>query len=115
MSIEGSLIDLARRTDRRTLLGRALVGGFATVGAVLLQAPKDALACSGCSQCSAWCSCSNCNSSGQCTAKNCGADTSCAYSNGGCWTITSGKMCCDCQGSGCSHNPCTCRPSGYGC
>ena len=112
MSIEMSLITLARRMDRRTLVGRALVAGFATAGSVLLQAPKDALACTQCTACAAFCACSNCNSSGQCSAKNCGANTSCAYANGGCWTISSGKMCCDCQGSGCSHNPCTCRPAG---
>lgn len=117
MNEEIALISLARQLDRRTLLGRSMFAGFVTVGAFLTQVPKDVFAqsCSGCSACNgSWCSCSDCNGDGTCgDGKNCNF-YNCAYPSG-CWTISSGVMCCDCSGCDHSPSPCTCRPRGYGC
>ncbi len=119
MKPEESLTMLARRMDRRTLLGRVLFGAFVSVASVLLQVPRATVAeaCTGCAACGSWCNCGDCNSNGQCTGKNCSSYGNCGYPSGGCWTIDNGggKMCCDCHNCSNSPNPCTCRPRGYGC
>lgn len=125
MTIEESVTELARRVDRRSLLGRTLFTGFVGLSSAALgvKAKLVEASCSSCSPCASnWCSCSNCYDNGNCNV-GCGIDGvcwcvpyySCGYPSSGCWTINSGAACCDCDACPGDNSPCTCRPRGYGC
>ena len=119
--------ELARRFNRRTVLGKGLFAGFVAVASAMVGASRaiTAEACTGCSACSGhWCNCSDCYGSGYCYTQSdllgnltCTSDYDCGYRSTGCWTIdySGGKACCDCWDCNSSPSPCTCRPHGYGC
>jgi hypothetical protein len=116
---ELTLVGLARALSRRRFIARAAAGSFIASTALLNGVSMEAAeaACSGCTAVSGhWCSCTDCTSGGACKQTKSG---SCSYDTriypSGCWTITSGKSCCDCGGCPHSSSPCTCRPVGYGC